>query len=50
LQGFLAFSAKNLTDYKTAVASGGSSADGWRIKEAILYAIGSLFEDINAYK
>ena len=22
----------------------------WRIKEAILYAIGSLFEDLNAYK
>lgn len=44
------FCAKTLQDYKQALASGVVPADGWRIKEAILYAIGSLLEDINAFK
>lgn len=42
------FCAKNLTDYKQAL-SAGTNVD-WRIKEAILFAIGGLLEEINPYK
>ena len=44
LEGFLQFCAKNLQQYSQAVATG--QALDWRVKESILYAIGSLFEEI----
>lgn len=50
LPGFLMYCGKNLNEYKQAVAAGVAPADGWRIKEAILLAIGSLIEDISAFK
>jgi hypothetical protein len=46
LKGFLTFCARNLIDYARGVVA----ADGWRIKEAILFAIGTQLEDVSAYK
>jgi len=42
----LQFCAMNLTQYTQAQATGQTSNIDWRIKESILYGIGSLFEEI----
>lgn len=50
LKGFLHFCAQSLTQYAQAHAAGQGATIDWRIKESILYAIGSLFEEIQCYK
>lgn len=48
LKNFLVFCAKNLAEYKQATSTGQNY--DWRIKEAILFAVGSLIEEIQPYK
>lgn len=48
LRGFLQFCAITLQHYSAAV-SAGQNVD-WRIKEAVLFAIGSIMEEIQPYK
>jgi hypothetical protein len=50
LRGFLQFCAQTLTQYAQAQAAGQGAGIDWRIKESILYGIGSLLEKINFYK
>jgi hypothetical protein len=48
LRGFLQFCAITLQQY-TAAVSAGQNVE-WRIKEAVLFAIGSIMEEIQPYK
>jgi len=48
LPKFLQFCVQNLEQYSHALAA--HTPVDWRIKEAILYAIGGLFEEIEPYK
>ena len=48
LMPFLAFVSNNMQQYGEALAAGGNP--DWRVKESLLYAVGSLNEDIALYK
>jgi importin-7 len=50
LKPFLMFCGKHLEHYKHSLATPGSPQVDWRVKEAILNAIGGLIETIDAYK
>ena len=50
LYSFLEFCGRNMDQFTLAVANGQGASFDWRIKEAILYAIGSLMEEISPYK
>ena len=48
LMPFLSFASNNMQQYADAVQAGG--CPDWRIKEALLFSIGSLTENIGLYK
>ncbi len=48
LMPFLNFASTNMQQYADALAAG--SNPDWRVKEALLYSIGSLSDDIGLYK
>ena len=45
---FLSFASNNMQQYADALAAGGNP--DWRVKEALLYSVGSLNETISLYK
>lgn len=45
---FLKFATDNMSQYAEAVAAGGNP--DWRVKEALLFAMGSLNEVISLHK
>lgn len=47
LMPFLNFAADNMMQYSTALAQGGNP--DWRVKEALLFSIGSLHEIVGLY-
>ena len=48
LHGFLQYAVSNLTTYQNMISSG--TTTDWRIKEAIIFAIGTIRDEIVSQK